>query len=223
VWGNEASVLVGDFLFAKSFSIMVRAGSLPILQALSDATTQMAEGEVLQLISTCDIDLSEEKYIKVVREKTAVLIAAACKCGGILGEVSPAQEQALHDFGLDLGIAFQFMDDALDYVADEAEFGKACGHDLEEGKMTLPLIETLRHCTPAERDMVAEIIEAEEVSPDALERVVDLINRYDGIEYTRTRATALVERAKSCLHVFEPCEALDALETVADYVVSRTK
>ncbi len=223
VWGNEASVLVGDFLFAKSFSIMVRAGSLPILQALSDATTQMAEGEVLQLISTCDIDLSEEKYIKVVREKTAVLIAAACKCGGILGEVSPEQEQALHDFGLDLGIAFQFMDDALDYVADEAEFGKACGQDLEEGKMTLPLIETLRHCTPAERDMVAEIIEAEEVSSEALERVVDLINRYDGIEYTRARATALVERAKGYLQVFEPCEALDALETVADYVVSRTK
>jgi len=223
VWGNEASVLVGDFLFAKSFSIMVRAGSLPILQALSDATTKMAEGEVLQLISTCDLDLSEEKYMQVVREKTAVLIAAACQCGGILGEVTPEQEQALHDFGLDLGIAFQFMDDALDYVADEAEFGKACGHDLEEGKMTLPLIETLRNCSSVERDMVEEIVDADEISSDGLERVLDLINRYNGIEYTRTRATVLVERAKSHLQAFDPCVARDALETVADYVVSRAK
>ncbi|MDD2557419.1 MAG: polyprenyl synthetase family protein [Desulfuromonadaceae bacterium] len=222
VWGNEASVLVGDFLFAKSFSIMVRAGSLPILQALSDATTKMAEGEVLQLISTCDLDLSEEKYMQVVREKTAVLIAAACLCGGILGGITPEQEQALYDFGLDLGIAFQFMDDALDYVADEAEFGKVCGHDLEEGKMTLPLIETLRHCSAAERTMVEEIIEADEVSPEALESVVALINRYDGIKYTRVRATALVERAKTYLQVFEAGEARDALETVSDYVVSRT-
>lgn len=222
VWGNEASVLVGDFLFAKSFSIMVRAGSLPILQALSDATTKMAEGEVLQLISTCDLDLSEEKYMQVVREKTAVLIAAACVCGGILGGITPKQEQALYDFGLDLGIAFQFMDDALDYVADEAEFGKACGHDLEEGKMTLPLIEALRHCTAAERAMVEEIIEGDELAPESLKNVINLIHRYDGIGYTKARAGTLVEKAKSYLQVFEAGEARDALETVADYVVSRT-
>ena len=223
VWGNEASVLVGDFLFAKSFSIMVRAGSLPILQALSDATTKMAEGEVLQLVSTCDLDLSEEKYMQVVKEKTAVLIAAACQCGGILGGVTPEQEQALHDFGLDLGIAFQFMDDALDYIADEKEFGKACGHDLEEGKMTLPLIETLRHCTHEERSMVEDIIEADEISSEALDQVVALINCYNGIEYTRERARMLTERAKSHLQIFDTCEARDALEILSDYVVSRSK
>jgi octaprenyl-diphosphate synthase len=223
VWGNEASVLVGDFLFSKSFSIMVRTGSLPILQALSDATTNMAEGEVLQLISTCDLDLSEERYMQVVRDKTAVLIAAACRCGGILGEVSAAQEQALQEFGMDLGIAFQFMDDALDYVADQAEFGKACGHDLEEGKMTLPLIETLRHCSLEERDRVEAIVEKELLSDEDLEEVITLIHQYDGIDYTRKRAKELVESAKQRLTVFQDGEAKQALEILADYVVSRTK
>ncbi|PLX93599.1 MAG: octaprenyl diphosphate synthase [Desulfuromonas sp.] len=223
VWGNEASVLVGDFLFSKSFSIMVRTGSLPILQALSDATTNMAEGEVLQLISTCDLDLSEERYMQVVRDKTAVLIAAACRCGGILGEVSADQEQALQEFGMDLGIAFQFMDDALDYVADQAEFGKACGHDLEEGKMTLPLIETLRHCSQEERDRVEAIVEKELLSDEDLEEVITLIHQYDGIDYTRKRAKELVESAKQRLTVFQDGEAKQALEILADYVVSRTK
>ncbi|MBN2644011.1 MAG: polyprenyl synthetase family protein [Desulfuromonadaceae bacterium] len=223
VWGNEASVLVGDFLFAKSFSIMVRAGSLPILQALSDATTMMAEGEVQQLINTCDLDLSEERYMQVVREKTAVLIAAACRCGGILGGLSAEKEQALHDFGMDLGIAFQFMDDALDYVADQEEFGKACGHDLEEGKMTMPLIEALRHCSAQEREMVSDIVEEDTLSDEDLQKVIALINRYDGIGYTRRRAQELVEQAKQHLQLFEECEVRQALEIVADYVVSRNK
>ncbi|EAT16246.1 polyprenyl synthetase family protein [Desulfuromonas acetoxidans] len=223
VWGNEASVLVGDFLFSKSFSIMVRTGSLPILQALSDATTNMAEGEVLQLISTCDLDLSEERYMQVVRDKTAVLIAAACRCGGILGGVSAEQEQALQEFGMELGIAFQFMDDALDYVADQAEFGKACGHDLEEGKMTLPLIETLRHCSRDERDRVEQIVEKDQLSDEDLEKVIALIHQYDGIDYTRKRAKQLVESAKQRLAAFEDGEAKQALEILADYVVSRSK
>ncbi|WP_321531126.1 polyprenyl synthetase family protein [uncultured Desulfuromonas sp.] len=223
VWGNEASVLVGDFLFSKSFSIMVRTGSLPILQALSDATTNMAEGEVLQLISTCDLDLSEERYMQVVRDKTAVLIAAACRCGGILGGVSAEQEQALQEFGMELGIAFQFMDDALDYIADQAEFGKACGHDLEEGKMTLPLIETLRHCSRDERDRVEQIVEKDQLSDEDLEKVIALIHQYDGIDYTRKRAKQLVESAKQRLAVFEDGDAKQALEILADYVVSRSK
>ncbi len=223
VWGNEASVLVGDFLFSKSFSLMVRTGSLAILQALSDATTIMAEGEVLQLISTCDLDLSEERYMQVVRDKTAVLIAAACRCGAILSGMDETRQQALNDFGMELGIAFQFMDDALDYVADQEEFGKQCGHDLEEGKMTLPLIEALRHCSSAEREQVAEIVDKEELSSDDLALVTALIHRYDGIGYTRRRAQELVERAKSHLAVFSASDAKDALEILADYVVTRNK
>lgn len=223
VWGNEASVLVGDFLLSKSFSLMVRTGSLAILKALSDATTMMAEGEVLQLISTCDLDLSEESYMQVVRDKTAVLIAAACRCGGVLSGVGEEKEQALSDFGLHLGIAFQFMDDVLDYVADQAEFGKSCGQDLEEGKMTLPLIETLRRCTAQERDMVADVVEKELLSDEDLARVTQLIHKYNGIDYTRSRAKELVEKAKRCLDVFEESETKHALCVLADYVVSRNK
>lgn len=222
VWGNEASVLVGDFLFAKSFSIMVRAGNLRILEVLSDATTQMAEGEVLQLISTCDLDLNEERYLSVVRNKTAILIDAACRCGGILGGVSEAREQALADFGMDLGIAFQLMDDALDYVAEEAEFGKVRGHDLAEGKMTLPLIHALRCCTAEEREQVAAVVE-EDLSEEGLAQVIGLIERYEGIGHTRRRARELVERAKQQLDVFEDGPERQALSELADYVVNRRK
>lgn len=223
VWGNEASVLVGDFLFAKSFSIMVRGGSLKILQALSDATTMMAEGEVLQLVSTCDLDLDEERYISVVRNKTAVLIAAACEVGGILGGVGEELEQALHEFGMELGIAFQFMDDALDYVADQAEFGKVKGHDLEEGKVTLPLIHALRKCSEQERNQLSEIVELESLSDEDLGYVVSLIERYDGIGYTRERARELVEKAKKHLGGFAEGPVKTALFELADYAVSRRK
>lgn len=221
VWGNEASVLVGDFLFAKSFSIMVRAGNLDILRTLSDATTQMAEGEVLQLISTSDVELDEERYIEVVQNKTAVLLSAASRCGAILGGCSPAEEEALAAYGMDLGIAFQFMDDALDYVADQSEFGKECGHDLLEGKVTLPLIHTLNHCTPQERERVAAIVEQEVLPVEDLQYVVALIHAYDGIGYTRNRAKVLVESAKSHLAGFVDCPARQAMIRLADYIVSR--
>jgi octaprenyl-diphosphate synthase len=221
VWGNEASVLVGDFLFAKSFSIMVRAGNLDILRTLSDATTQMAEGEVLQLISTSDVELDEARYIEVVQNKTAVLLSAASRCGAILGGCSAAEEESLAAFGMELGIAFQFMDDALDYVADQSAFGKECGHDLLEGKVTLPLIHTLIHCTPEERARVAAIVE-QEILPDSdLQYVVQLIHSCDGIGYTRERAKTLVESAKGHLAAFADCPAKQALVRLADYVVSR--
>jgi octaprenyl-diphosphate synthase len=223
VWGNEASVLVGDFLFAKSFSIMVRAGSLPVLQALSDATTMMAEGEVLQLVSTYDLELAEERYIEVVQNKTAVLLAAASRCGAILGGSPPEQEEALAAYGMDLGIAFQFMDDALDYVADQAEFGKARGHDLLEGKVTLPLIHALRCCNDEERRRVEEIVAGDELPQTDLDTVINLIEVYDGIAYTRRRAGELIEQAKAHLAVFPQCEVRDALFAVANYVVQRSK
>ena len=223
IWGNEASVLVGDFLFAKSFSIMVREGDLNILQTLSDATTQMAEGEVLQLVSTSDIDLSEEHYIEVVRNKTAILLAAASRCGALLGGCSQEKEEALAAFGMDLGIAFQFMDDALDYVAEQDEFGKESGHDLLEGKVTLPLIRTLSLCSMNEKRKVSEIIEKELLPREDLEYVIRLIHAYDGIGYTRQRAQALVDSAKDKLSLFADCEVKEAMLRLADYIVSRNR
>lgn len=223
LWGNEASVLVGDFLFSKSFSLMVADGDLNVLRVLSAATTRIAEGEVLQLICTSDVDMTEEKYIEVVVCKTAVLLAAACQAGAIIGGATPEQEEALTAFGMDLGIAFQLMDDTLDYTADEKEFGKSIGHDLEEGKVTLPLIEILRKCLPDERDIVGEIIIKEELTDEDFDFVFNLVNVYGGIEYTVSRAREYVASAKAHLEIFADSEVRTALFKLADYVVSREK
>lgn len=223
VWGNQASVLVGDFLFAKSFSVMVGSESLKILQILSDTTTQLAEGEILQLINTCDLEVDEPRYLQVVRDKTAILIAAACQVAGVLAGVDEAQEMALREFGLEIGTAFQLMDDALDYVADEEDFGKEKGHDLFEGKMTLPLIHAYSNSTELERVEISRIIEAEELVNQDLDYICALIDEKGGINYTRRKATERIERAKQQLNIFSDCEAKQALFTLADYVVSRNK
>jgi octaprenyl-diphosphate synthase len=223
VWGNQASVLVGDFLFAKSFSVMVNSESLKILKILSDTTTELAEGEIQQLINTCDLEVDEQRYLQVVRDKTAILIAAACQVGGVLAGVDEQKEQALREFGLEIGIAFQLMDDALDYVADEADFGKERGHDLYEGKMTLPLICAYAQATETEKAEVSRIVESEELTAEDLDYVCNLIDRHGGIEYTRKRAAERIQLAKQQLHLFPECEARQALFDLADYVVSRNK
>jgi len=223
VWGNQASVLVGDYLFAKSFSVMVGSESLKILKILSDTTTHMAEGEILQLLNTCDLEVDEKRYLEVVRDKTAILIAAACQVGGVLAGTDPQREQALCEFGLEIGTAFQLMDDALDYVAEQADFGKAKGHDLEEGKMTLPLIHAYANASDRERGEVARIIEAEELAAADLRYICELINHHDGINYTRSKAAERIAAAKKQLEIFPDSAARRALFTLADYVVSRNK
>lgn len=223
LWGNEASVLIGDFLFSKSFSLMVAAGSLDILRVMSRATTIIAEGEVLQLLHTGDVDLSEGQYIDVVKAKTAVLLSAACQCGAIMGKVSEEKEQALADFGMELGIAFQLMDDTLDYVASEADFGKSIGHDLEEGKMTLPLIHTLRNCTPEERDEIISVVEQDELSEEGFAKVSSLVNRYGGIEYAVEKARNCIEECSRHLDIFADSECKKALLELAEYVVTRNR
>lgn len=221
LWGNEASVLIGDFLFSKSFSLMVAAGSLDVLRVMSKATTVIAEGEVMQLLYTGEVDLTEDQYIEVVRAKTAVLLSAACQCGAILGEVSPEQEQALADFGMEMGIAFQLMDDILDYTASEEEFGKSIGHDLEEGKLTLPLIHALRGCSKEEREAVAAIIEKDEVTPEDFRLVSGLVQTYGGIEYTVEKARACVASCARHLACFPANNCKTALLDLAEYVVTR--
>ncbi|MDD5286378.1 MAG: polyprenyl synthetase family protein [Desulfuromonadaceae bacterium] len=223
LWGNEASVLIGDFLFSKSFSLMVQVGSLDILRVLSDATTIIAEGEVLQLLCTGEIDLTEECYIGVVRSKTAILMSAACEAGAILGGASSQQQQALADFGMDLGIAFQLMDDTLDYIATEEEFGKCIGHDLEEGKITLPLIYTLRHCTEVGRSLIETVIEKDEMTLDDFQNVSALVKQYGGIEYTVDAARGYIAGCKSRLDMFDSCSVREAMIDLADYVVTRSR
>lgn len=223
LWGNEASVLVGDFLFSKSFSLMVADGDLNVLRVLANATTRIAEGEVLQLICTSDVEMTEERYVEVVVCKTAVLLAAACQAGAIIGGATPEQEEALAAFGMDLGIAFQLMDDTLDYVADEKEFGKSIGHDLEEGKITLPLIAALKRCTPAERELVGDIVAREELADGDFDQVLALVNSYGGIDYTVSRAKEYIASAKSRMEIFADSTVRRAMFSLADYVVTRGK
>lgn len=223
LWGNEASVLVGDFLFSKSFSLMVAVGSLDILRVLSEATTIIAEGEVMQLLCTGELDLTEECYIGVVRSKTAILMSAACEAGAILGKVSPEKQKLLAGFGMDLGIAFQLMDDILDYIATEEEFGKSIGHDLEEGKITLPLIHTLRHCSEAERTIIAAVIEKDEMSLDDFRDVSGLVKCYGGIDYTVAAARRYIAGCTAHLTDFGQSRIKDALLELSDYVITRNR
>jgi octaprenyl-diphosphate synthase len=223
LWGNEASVLVGDFLFSKSFSLMVGVGSLDILRVFSNATTIIAEGEVLQLLCTGEIDLTEERYISVVRSKTAILMSAACEAGAILGGISGEKRQALADFGMDMGIAFQLMDDTLDYIATEEEFGKSIGHDLEEGKITLPLIHTLRQCTEMERSSIEAVIQKDEMSLDDFHYVSALVTQYGGIAYTVDVAHAYIDGCKKRLDMFDACSVREAMIDLAEYVVTRSR
>jgi octaprenyl-diphosphate synthase len=223
LWGNEASVLVGDYLFSKSFSILVANGDLNLLQAMSNATTVIAEGEVLQLISMSDLDITEERYIEVIKSKTAILLATACQSGAILGKASPEREEALRNFGLDLGVAFQLIDDTLDYVSSEKQFGKSIGHDLEEGKITLPLIHTLKNCTHDEREPIALILEKDTLPKEDFSLVVGLVHEYGGIDFAMGVAREYTTRSKARLDSFPESAAKKALADLADYVLTRQR
>jgi octaprenyl-diphosphate synthase len=219
VWGNAASVLVGDYLYSKSFRLMTDDGNLAILKLISTTTNTMSEGEVFQLMKMGDISITEKEYLSIVEKKTSILISAACAIGGILGNAADSQIEALTRFGMRLGNAFQITDDTLDYVAKEEEFGKAIGQDLKEGKMTLPLIRTMKKCTPEERLFVRKGIE--EKDELAYAGIMTLIHRYDGISYALAKARACIDEAKGFLTSFNDSEAKTALCTVADYIIER--
>ena len=222
IWGSEASVLVGDFLLSKSFFLMVDDGDLKILNTISRATTQMAEGEIQELMKASDLSITEEEYISIVKNKTASLISATCQIGAILGGVDGKKEGALANFGMNLGVAFQLMDDNLDYTSTEKKFGKEIGIDLQGGKITLPLIHTLRSCSPSEREKVVKIVLSEGTDERTFVSVMDLINRYGGIEYTLEKARGYVAKAKGNLDRFRSSREKTALLAMANYVVERT-
>jgi octaprenyl-diphosphate synthase len=221
VWGNAASVLVGDFLYSKSFRLLTEYGNLDIIKLLSTTTNTMSEGEVLQLIKRGDVGITEEDYLSIIDKKTAVLIAATCALGGHLGEVEEAAIDALAQFGRRVGAAFQMTDDTLDYVAQEDEFGKAIGKDLEEGKLTLPLIRTMAQCPGEEKIRLRTLLGKKERTPEDISGIMTLMHRYDGIPYTLGKAKALIEEAKSFLAIFPESTPKTALLAVADYIIDR--
>jgi octaprenyl-diphosphate synthase len=220
-WGNETSVLVGDYLVASSFVIMARDADLQIIQLLSDTMTAMARGEAIQLSETGNIHITEEQYIRRITLKTAILIAAACQVGAILGNTDEDRRGSLANFGLNLGVAFQMLDDTLDYVARVDQFGKAIGKDLEERNITLPLIHTLKSAGEAHRREIIRIIDAEEKTDEDKLLISRYIQQYGGIAYTRKQAAQSVATAKSYLASFPACAARRALEVTADYVLER--
>lgn len=221
VWGNGASVLCGDYLLSKAFHMAVNSRHLEILNVLSSATTSMAEGEVLQLINHNDIETTEASHLQVITNKTAVLFDAACRVAGILAQAPKEKLTALSTYGMDLGIAYQLIDDCLDYTANQSELGKPVGNDLTEGKVTLPLIEAFKKGTEEEKKLIKDAIESTKVSDNTLQAVIKVINKYDGIELTMKKAEARIDSAKKSLEIFDDSAERDAAVAVADYVISR--
>ena len=223
VFGNKASVLVGDFLFARAFQLMVEDGSLSVLGILSGAAATIAEGEVLQLATQNDLSTSEERYLDVVRGKTAALFAAACEVGAVVAGRPASEEAALRDYGMNLGIAFQLVDDALDYAADQAVLGKTVGDDFREGKITLPVLAAYGSGDVVERAFWQRTIEASEQTEADLDEALRLMARSGAIRITLDRAAAFAELAKASLSAFPASPLREALRGVADYTVSRVR
>jgi octaprenyl-diphosphate synthase len=223
VFGNKASVLVGDFLFARAFQLMVADGSLRVLEILSNAAATIAEGEVLQLVTQNDLATTEERYLDVVRGKTAALFAAACQVGAVVADRPEAEETALSEYGMNLGIAFQLVDDALDYAADQATLGKTVGDDFREGKITLPVLAAYALGDAAERQFWKRTIADSEQTEDDLDHAMQLIARHDAIRATLDRAVGFADRAKANLKVFPDSPYRRTLLSVADYTVRRAR
>jgi len=223
VFGNAVSVLVGDFLCFKSFRLLTEASNLDILQLISRIAYIMSEGEVFQLIKRGDINLTEEEYLTIIEKKTAVLISAACATGAILGSASPEKIDALSQFGKNIGMAFQITDDILDYTGKEQEFGKSIGKDLEEGKITLPLIFAIKQSTEEEKDKIKEIIIRKKGSQKAAREILRLIKKYNGIDYSLLCAEKFIRDAQTQLNIFPECLEKDQLNAVAGYILSRNR
>jgi octaprenyl-diphosphate synthase len=221
LFGNEASVLVGDFVYSRAFQIMAATGSQRVIEIMADATNVIAEGEVLQLMNAHDPDTSEQRYIEVIHRKTARLFEAGAEVAAVLSGASPQIQQALASYGRYLGAAFQLIDDVLDYRSDPATRGKNLGEDLAEGKPTLPLIHALRSLAGADVQLLRSAVE-NPVEAD-MAAVIALIDRSGGIEYTRALAQAEAARARAALDVLAPTPWRDGLAALADVAVDRDR
>ena len=221
VWGNKSSVLVGDFLFSRAFQLMVEDGSLEVLAILSDASAIIAEGEVLQLVTSNDTETLEESYLAVIQAKTAQLFAAASRIGAVLSDRPPAEEQALEAYGRNLGIAFQLVDDMLDYSAHQAELGKTVGDDFREGKITLPVVLALRQAGEVERAFWQRTLEQLDQQEGDLDHAIELMTRHGTLRATLDRARHYGETARRALAPFRDGVEKRALDEVIDFCLAR--
>ncbi|MDX7949631.1 polyprenyl synthetase family protein [Lichenihabitans sp. Uapishka_5] len=221
LWGNEASVLVGDFLLGQAFRMMVEVGSLPCLDVLSTAATVIAEGEVMQLAAAKDTSTTEDDYLAVIRAKTAALFAAACEVGPILADRPKAEIAACRAYGMNLGIAFQLIDDALDYGGSSQKLGKNTGDDFREGKITLPVVLSFRRGPEAERAFWRKALEAGEIVEGDLDRAIGLMRKHKAIEDTIERARHYGAMSRDALGLFPASDWKDALLDVVDFCIDR--
>lgn len=219
LWGNEASVLVGDFLYSRSFQMMVGIRNMRVMEILSEATNTIAEGEVLQLLNVHDSDTSEERYLEVIRCKTAKLFEAATQLGAVIANQAPEVEEAMARYGMHLGVAYQLIDDALDYSADSEDLGKNVGDDLAEGKPTLPLIYAMQHGTAEQQEIIRQAIE--NGGKENMEIVLSAIESTGAIAYTSRSAQREAEDAIAALAVLEDSPYKEALEVIARFAVQR--
>ncbi|MDY4295292.1 MULTISPECIES: polyprenyl synthetase family protein [unclassified Xanthomonas] len=219
LWGNAPSVLVGDFLYSRSFQLMVELDSMAVMRLLADTTNRIAEGEVLQLLHVHNPDTDEAAYLRVIERKTAVLFAAGTRLGALASGASEAVQESLYDYGMQLGYAFQIADDVLDYTADAADLGKNLGDDLAEGKATLPLIHAMAHADDVTRARLRQIVEQGDAS--AMPEVLAAIEASGGIDYSRRRAADYAAAAERALDGLPENEAVAALRGLARYAVER--
>ncbi|MBA4163529.1 MAG: farnesyltranstransferase [Erythrobacter sp.] len=221
IFGNPATVLVGDFLFSRAFELMTEDGSLKVLRILSHASAVIAEGEVAQLTAQRRIETSEERYLQIIRAKTAALFAAASQISAVVAECSEDQERALEDYGRNLGVAFQLVDDAIDYDSDAAEMGKDQGDDFREGKMTLPVILAYARGNEEERRFWKDAIIGHRTGDDDLAHAIALIRKHGALADTRERARHFARRAVDAISIFPDGKARYAMTQAAQFAVAR--
>ena len=222
-WGDDASVLVGDHLYSKSFAMLVRDNDRAVMETLARSTVSMTEAEVFQLELKRSGIMTEADYVRIITQKTASFMSACCRIDALLGGLPAAQIDALMRYGLDIGVAFQISDDSLDFVADQDRLGKAIGADLREGKRTLPLIAMLERATPAEAARVKSLLKRPGLDAEEVEEIRRYVVDHEGVEYALARAHEYARAAKADLEAFAPSEERETLALVADFVVDRDR
>jgi octaprenyl-diphosphate synthase len=223
VWGNHAAVLEGDFLFSKALAIAIRAGNIPFLARITETTTRMTEGQILELAHTDDWGISRDLYLEIVTAKTAKLISTACSCGAIISNAGSETAESLAQFGLNAGIAFQLIDDLLDYTSSQEVFGKPVGKDLREGKITLPLIYTLKQLETTEKKRLKDLFLNQQPTDDDFRKIIDLVRDNGALDRIREEAQAYVDNAIDCLDIFPDSPTKRDFIILSQHIIDRKK
>jgi octaprenyl-diphosphate synthase len=222
-WGNDITVLLGDFLYIKSMSLALTQDRLDLIRILCDVTLRMIEGELYQLTKNRVVDLTEEEHFEIIRRKTAYLFAGCAKIGGMLGDITPQQQDALWEYGFNIGMAFQIVDDLLDFTGEEDVLGKPIGGDLREGKVTLPVILLLQRGGERADRLIRSVVQERAVTPDQWREILSLLREHRATELAYERAVEYATLAKACLTAFPPSRERDALLALPDYVLARDR